>query len=234
MRIRSAAILSLSLVLAGALPVLAQQPDTRPGVAVLPFEDGGWKDMEKEDRAALAVGLQQFLLNELQQNTNLRIVERNALRQVLDEIDLGTSGRVDAETAARIGRIVGARYVVLGTFTDLGGSQPMLTGRIVSVETTEVLRGEQALGESDEMYQMVVQLAGRVTEGVNLPALPEPVRVEREKREIPPEAMRLFSHAQVMQDLGRTEQAIELYRQITDRFPAMTEASEALRQLQSD
>lgn len=223
------------LAVAFALPVAAgaQEADRRPGVAVFPFEDGGWMGMEVEDRQALGVGLQQILLNELQQNANLRIVERNALREVLmQEQDLGASGRVDAQTAARIGRIVGARYVVLGSFTDLAGSQPTVTGRVVDVETSEVLRSEQALGKKEELYRMVVDLSGRVTEGVNLPALPAVQLEERREREIPPEALRLYSRAQIMQDLGRTQQAIELYRQISQQFPAMSEAAEALRQLQ--
>ncbi len=81
---------------------------------------------------------------------------------------------------------------------------------------------------------MVVDLAGRVTAGVDLPQLPARVQEERRERPIPQEALRLYSRAQVMQDLGNTQQAIELYRQIADKFPAMTEASEALRQLQGE
>lgn len=231
---RSYAWVAFALLFAGVVQVQAQEQDRRPGIAVFPFEDGGWTGMETGDRAAMGVGLQQLLLNELQQNSNLRIVERSALREVLlEELDLASSGRVDASTAARIGRIVGARYVVLPTFTDLGGSQPMLAGRIVSVETSEILKAEQSLGDREELYQMVVDLADRVTRGVDLPQLSAKVREQRSERPIPPEALRLYFRAQNAQDLGNTDQAIALYRQIADQFPAMTEAAEALRQLQS-
>lgn len=227
-------VLAIAALIVGAVPIRAQEPDRRPGVAVFPFEDGGWSGMQAEDRAAMGVGLQQLLLNELKVNTELRIVDRSTLRDILQEQDLGTSGRVDAETAARIGQVVGARFVVLGTFTDLGGSQPILAGRIVSVETSEVLKAEQALGSAEELYQMVVDLAGRVTAGVDLPRLPAEVREERRERPIPPEALRLYFRAQNMQDLGQTDRAIALYRQIADQFPAMTEAAEALQQLQGN
>jgi TolB-like protein len=227
--------LAVFVVLA-AVPagVAAQEPDRRPGVAVFPFEDGGWTGMEADDRGAMSIGLQQLLLNELSRNANLRIVERNALREILAEIDLGTSGRVDANTAAQVGRLVGARYVVLGTFSDLGGSQPMLTGRVVSVETSEILEAEQVTGRKEELYRMVVQLSGDITEGVDLPALPAQERASRESRQVPPEAIRLYSRAQILQDLGRREQAIELYEQISRDFPALTEAQEALRQLKGE
>jgi hypothetical protein len=140
---------------------------------------------------------------------------------------------VDAQTAARVGKLVGARFVVIGGFTDLAGSQPTVTGRVVSVETSEVLKAEQALGKKDELYQMLVDLASRVTAGVELPALPSEQREARRSRPIPPEALRLYFRAQNLQDLGRTEQAIELYQQISQKFPAMGEAQEALRQLKS-
>lgn len=226
-------LLASALVLAAASPARAQTTDLRPGVAVFPFEDGGWMGMQKEDRLALGVGLQQILLNELEQNSGLRIVERNALRDVLmSEQDLGASGRVNAETAARIGRIVGAKYVILGTFTDLAGTQPTLAARVVDVETSEFLTAEQAIGKREDLYPMTVELAGKVTAGVDLPELPAPVREQRSQREIPPEAVRLYSRAQILQDLGQTDQAIQLYRQIQDKFPAMSEAAEALQQLQ--
>jgi TolB-like protein len=172
------------------------------------------------------------LLNELSQNTSLRIVERNILNQIIEEHGLAASGRVDAETAARAGRLVGARYVVLGGFTDLAGSQPTVTGRVVSVETSEILNAEQALGKHDELYQMLVDLASRVTEGVDLPSLPERQLEERRSRPIPQEALRLYSRAQNEQDLGNTDRAVELYEQISEQFPAMTEAQEALKQIQ--
>lgn len=229
-----AVALLVALTLPGVVAAQDGQPDLRPGVAVFPFEDGGWQGLDLDGRAALGVGLQQILLNELARNENLRIVERNVLREILEEQDLASAGRVDAGTAAQIGRVVGARFVVLGTFSDLGGTRPMLAGRVVSVETSEVLQADQVDGVREDLYAMVVDLASEVTSGVELPLLPEPQREALRTREIPAEAVQLYSRAQIFQDLGRREEAIELYRQISREFPAMTEAGEALRQLGSD
>jgi hypothetical protein len=51
-------------------------------------------------------------------------------------------------------------------------------------------------------------------------------------RVIPPEAITLYSRAQVYEDGGQKDRAIELYRRISQDFPQMTEAKEALQQLQ--
>lgn len=210
----------------------AQNTDRRPGFAVFPFAYGGSFGASGEDLSALTVGLQQMFLTELSQNTSLRIIERGVLREILEEQNLGTSGRVDPTTAARIGRIVGARYALTGGFVDNNGEM-RLDARIVDVETTEVLKGEQVRGRRDDLYDLLIDLASRVTADVNLPALPENVREARKNREIPAEAITLYARAQVYLDAGRKDRAIELYRQLTDKFPAMTEAQEELRQLTS-
>lgn len=230
-----ASLLALTGALLTGVPGAAQEPeeDGRPGIAVMPFDNGGshGADAEAEDFEALEVGLQQMLLTELAQNTALRIVERGRLRDLMAEQDLLAEGRVDAATAARIGEMVGARYMVLGSFVDLFGDFHM-NARVVDVETTEILTSEQVRDRRERIYDLLVDLAAQVTEGVDLPPLEASTREARKDREIPAEAVTLFSRAQVYEDHGRTEQAITLYRQITRDFPEMEEARQALVQLQ--
>lgn len=231
MRWRSMSTLLLAAGIA-AVPVASSQgQDTRPGIAVMAFEDGGSYGQDAEDFAALRVGLQQMLLTELAQNSALRIVERSQLNAILQEQELASSGRADANTAAQIGKLVGARYMVFGSFIDFYGDF-RIDARIVDVETSELLKTERVRDQRDKLYDLLVTLSSQLTSGVNLPALSREIREQREAREIPAEAMTLYSRALVYQDRGRTERAIELYRRITDEFPQMTEAQEALRQLE--
>jgi TolB-like protein len=226
-------VIALMTALTGALPPVAHgQDDPRPGIAVMPFDNGGshGSGAEAEDFEALEVGLQQMLLTELAQNTSLRVVERGRIRELLQEQDLLEEGRVDPATAARIGQIVGARYMVLGGFVDLFGDFNM-NARIVDVETSEIVSSRQVRDRREMIYDLLVDLAAGITEGVDLPPLPVEQREARKEREIPPDAITLFSRAQVYEDAGRTEQAITLYRRITEEFPEMEEAEQALRQL---
>jgi len=226
-------VIALTAAFAGVLaPAAYGQDDTRPGIAVMPFDNGGshGAGAEAGDFAALEVGLQQMLLTELAQNTALRVVERGRIQELLQEQNLLAEGRVDPATAAQIGQIVGARYMVLGGFVDLFGDFHM-NARIVDVETSEIVSSQQVRDRREMIYDLLVDLAAGITEGVDLPALPAEEREARKEREIPPDAITLFSRAQVYQDAGRTEQAITLYRQITEEFPDMEEAEQALRQL---
>lgn len=231
-------ILLALLAGASAAPLAAQKPDStgpdrRPGIAVFRFTNGGSFGKDREDLAPLEVGIQQMLLTELAQNTALRVVDRSALNQILEEQNLATSGRVDAATAARVGKLVGARYAVTGVFIDLD-NHFRLDGRVVDVETGEVLKTQEVDAKRDDLYSLLVQLASRITKGVNLPPLPVAVQKSRESRAIPAEAVTLYSRAQVYQDAGRTQQAIELYRMIAQKFPQMTEAQQALHQLSAN
>lgn len=224
------ATLVLIAVLAAPASATAQEPDRRPGVAVLPFTNGGSYGPDQEDLEALEVGLQQMLLTELAQNESLRIVERSVLRDLMEEQDLGRSGRVDPSTAAEIGELVGARYIVTGVFVDLDGDFRM-DARVVDVETGEILTTERVRDDRENLYDVLVTMSEQLVEGTELPPLPARAREARRSREIPAEAVTLYSRAQVFEDAGYRDQAIDVYERIVDRFPDMTEARQALDQL---
>ncbi len=61
--------------------------------------------------------LSSMLTNELAAMGSFKMVERNKLDAILDEQDLGASGRVEASSAAKIGKMVGAQYIVTGVVT---------------------------------------------------------------------------------------------------------------------
>jgi TolB-like protein len=216
------------------LPALAGAQDSRPGVAVWTFRDGGSFGQEAEDFEALTVGLQQMLITEFAQNSQLRVVDRDRLNELLAEQDLGASGRVEDGTAARIGKLVGAKYMVLGGFIDFYGEMRLDT-RIVNVETSELVKAYSVRGEREKMFSLVVDLAVGITDELSLPALAKQAMQERQDRaeEIPHEAVRMYTKAILAQDRGDTERAIELFSSITEEFPNYTEAGEALKQLRS-
>lgn len=58
-----------------------------------------------------------MLTNELAATNAFQMVERARLDAILDEQDLGSSGRVDPASAAKVGKMVGAEYLVTGTVT---------------------------------------------------------------------------------------------------------------------
>jgi TolB-like protein len=232
MRWRS--ILMVLLALGVAVPAAVQaQNDTRPGVGIMPFENGGSFGQNAEDFEALSIGLQQLVMTELAINTDLRVVTRSQLDLLMSEQDLGASGRVDAATAARIGKLVGARYMVMGGFIDLYGDMTM-TSQLVDTETGVIIKAEKVTDKTENIYSMVVQLADQITRGADLPVLSSQVMNQRLEREIPQEAVRLYTRAMLYEQRGNTERAVELYTQVTQEYPQYTEAQQALEQISGD
>ncbi len=55
-----------------------------------------------------------MLANELVSTGAFKVVERQKLNSVLSEQDLGASGRVNKATAAKMGKVTGAQYLITG------------------------------------------------------------------------------------------------------------------------
>jgi TolB-like protein len=221
--------LATLVVLAGlAMPVLAQ--DTRPGIAVFPFTNGGSYGQDKENFEALEVGMQQMLTTEFAQNPALRVVDRSQIKTLLAEQDLGAQGRVDPNTAAKIGKVVGAKYVILGGFIDFYGDF-RVDIRIVNTETSELVKTQSSRDKRENLYAVVTKVATEITRGVNLPAMPRQAMEQRENRKVPTEAVTYYSRALLYADRGNKEKATELYNRAIEVFPDYTEAKQGLQQL---
>lgn len=207
--------------------------DARPGVAVLPFENGGSYGKDKEDFDALRRGIAGMVMAEMARNPAVRLVDREQIQKLLDEQGLATAERVDAQTAARVGKLAGARYMVAGTFIDLYGDF-RIDARIIDVETSEIIkvvRSDPKLSDRKQMYRIIQSVAERVMEGMQLPPLPAAAAAASRARNVPTEAMALYSRALLYQDRGNSEKAAEFYTAAIRAFPEYTEAQTGLRRL---
>jgi TolB-like protein len=65
------------------------------------------------------------------------VVERRQLAKVLKEQKLSSSGLVDRDTIASVGKLLGIQAIVTGSITDLG-SEVKLNARLIAVESAKV------------------------------------------------------------------------------------------------
>src|SRR6266566_520485 len=193
MRARLLALVSLALLgfIGRDLGAQGRGQDTRPGIAVLPFDNSGSYGQDKENFDALQKGIAGMLISELAANPAARVVEREEIEKLLAEQSLGASGKVTPETAAKIGKLVGARYVIAGT------------------------------------------LAARLMNDTNLPPLSLQASDQRLNRQVPTEALTLYSKALLYQDRGQKEKAAEMYQRALAVFPEYTEAQQGLQRVKN-
>ena len=89
------------------------------------------------DRAGMDVALRREIEARLHEDQTVRVVEREVLDKLLQELNLGTSELVDQNTQLQLGKVLSAR--MLG-FIDFGriGPDIMLYLRLVDTETTSL------------------------------------------------------------------------------------------------
>lgn len=226
-------VLSLVPVLLGAQQ---RGQDTRPGIAVLPFNNGGSYGQGKEDFDALERGIAGMMISELSQNPAARLVERQDVQRLVDEQNLGAQGRVDPQTASKIGKLVGARYMVMGTFVDFYGDF-RVDVRLINTETGEVVKTESERMQRDHMFDIIRSIATRLMKDANLPALQRGgaggASDQRMGRQVPTEALTYYSRALLYSDHGQKDKAVEMFNRALVIFPGFTEAEEGLQKAKS-
>ncbi len=93
----------------------------------------------QEQLGPLGKGLADFFEHDFGKISSMKVVERDKIDYVLKEQELQQSGAVDLSTAVRVGKILGARYMVFGSITQLDDRNTRMVVKVVSVETSEII-----------------------------------------------------------------------------------------------
>jgi TolB-like protein len=115
---------------------LKKQENRKVAVLSFPYHDG------RVGPGSTIV--QERLTTYLAETGRVEVIERALLEKVLGEMKLGASGAVDAATAQRLGRVLGAGAVVTGTLHDLPKNRTEVNARLVQTETAKILAARMA------------------------------------------------------------------------------------------
>lgn len=144
--------------LAEAKPNKAKKKTTKPTVAILYFDyEGG-----DEELGYLRKGLTQMLVTDLSDVSSIQLVERTDLEKVLQELELNRSKKIQRSQANKIGKLLGAHYLITGSYFTFKGRM-RVDAKLINVErgTTS---GVGALRRADEFMQLEIELADKLRE----------------------------------------------------------------------
>lgn len=113
-------------------------------IGIMPFQSGSQMDQS----------VPSALITALKRAGRFEIVEQSKLEAVLDELKRGQSGLVDSETAAQIGQLIGAQYLIVGE-TNRTEAGLEAAYRVVHVETGLIVAADRASGKSDDVMQQL-------------------------------------------------------------------------------
>jgi tetratricopeptide (TPR) repeat protein len=110
----------------------------------------------------LQKGLTALLIADVSQVRELKVVERERLQAMLDELKLGTSGMVDPRTAARTGHLLGAGQVATGSYVDPTKDQMRVDSVLAATSSAKVVGNEDVSGQIKQFFDVEKELASAI------------------------------------------------------------------------
>jgi TolB-like protein len=226
---KSAIMAAAGVLVAGtaAAPQAPSEPQ-RPVVAIMDFTNSSLVDHAMYE--PFSAGIAAMLLADLSRNPNIEVIERERLREILDEIALNQSGTVDSAAAVQAGKILGAQHMIFGVFVIDRHSNLRLDARAVNVETSRVEHVESVTDDADDLLRAVGQLGDQLSAGLELPA-PRQGSQEDPGPAIQGQVLANLKYARALlaEDEKNAPVAVELYQGFLADTPA--DYAPALRQL---
>jgi TolB-like protein len=201
--------------LAAVPPAQAQE---RTVVAVLRFDNNTGETRYDH----LGRAMSSMMISDLSVIERIQLVERERIEEVMGELDLQYSGRVDPETAQSLGMIVGAQYLVFGSFVTVDPEMRLDT-RVTRTETTEIVTTADVRGQGQSLFDLQQQLADTLIAGLELVLTEEErarLRTQQEANRIDDvETAIAFSEALCLLDYGAYPEAFEAIQRVQTAAP---------------
>lgn len=179
-------------------------------VAVLEFTNAS-KDAELE---SLGKGLQSMVTTDLANVQALKVVERERLKDLQGELKLSHSAGFDKATAAKIGKLAGATHLFVGSFTVVGDKM-RLDGRLLVVQTGEVVVAEQIAGDKALFFELEQSLVAKVIAILGVKVAPKEKAALSRPHTADFQAFKKFSDGIQAFDDGHLEEAMKNLNEAT-------------------
>ncbi len=150
---------TLPTLLAVLLAITAQAKGPPLTVAVFDFES---KDEAVRD---LGPKVATLINATLSASDELILVERAELVKALGEQELGLSGTVSADTAAKVGHLTGAKVLVTGRVFNVD-KERMIVAKIIGTETSRVFGEISKAAASSSLSDQAAELAGKIAKTI--------------------------------------------------------------------
>ncbi len=196
-------------------------------LAVLPLKKGSGS----EEYEGLGQALAGMLVTDLSTVDGVTLVERERLSDLLAEIKLNKSGFLDAKTAQKLGKGVGAQFIVTGSYSVVA-KKFLLDARVVKVESGKVMKAANAHGTVEDFVAVEKDLVESLLDGLSVKLTSSArrkiiVQAPTEKFD----AFKEYGKGLARQDQGDVEEAKAAFTQALTLDPQFEQARSALTSL---
>lgn len=205
---------------------LSQTPPEPNTIAVMPFSYTG----TNPDIQPLGRGFAQLVITDLAKSRQVRVLERERMQSMLDEMRLTEQSRADPQTAARSGRLLRAANVVQGSLMD-EGSILRVDAAVVNVTTSEIGGGPASAAEQlNRLFDIEKVLVAQLFEkmGITLTDAERAAISQRPTQNLT--AFLAWSRGLAAEDAGDFAGAQEFYNQAVRADPSFSAAAQSSQQ----
>jgi TolB-like protein len=214
-------VLVLSLVV---IPLFVSA--STPTLAVLDFENNSF--YKPQDVQPLSKGLAQIMISELARNSSVRVVERQKLRSLMDELKLSQAGVVSEESSIQVGKMLGAKHLVFGGYMVMMDDKVRIDTRIVEVETGLTLKAGEVTGKTKDILTLIRKLGDKILSDLDIRLTD---RKGPDQGKVRMDALKVYSEGLDWEDNGNVKKAVACYRQALEMEPGFSQAKARLAQL---
>jgi TolB-like protein len=186
-------------------------------LAIIYFDNsGGEASMDK-----LKKGLADMLITDLSNVRMLDIVERDKLEAILKEQKLSNSKNFDPNTAAKVGKLLGAQIILTGGYFDMMGSL-RIDARFIDVETGKILKSDGVDGETASFFKIQKQLSWKIIKNMDTKITDEEkgeLHAKENAKAISIEDLNEYSKALDLYDQGKKAEAKKIAVKINNKYP---------------
>ncbi|MEW5740431.1 MAG: FlgO family outer membrane protein [Myxococcota bacterium] len=204
-----------SLVLLAALAAA----DAKPVVSVLYFENR----TGNAEFDVLGKGLAEMMVTDLVAWDGVTVVERERLEAVLGELKLQSSKAFDQATTVKVGKLVGAGYIITGSM-HRQGERLRVDARILQVQGGKVVATASIEEHQDKIFEIEQQLTDKLTVAIDV-KLKDPAQRKRAKAPNL-DALLQYSKAIDLSDRGRVDEAQKAMAAVVSKSPTFGMARE--------
>jgi len=214
---------------------IAQQPGPQTTLAVMPFQishpDTTLRPLER--------GLADLVITDLAKvrSGNLRIVERERMQAITDEIRLGQTGQVDQTTAVRAGKIIQAGRILNGALTGAGQTVAM-SGVIANTSDASVAGSPTQDGTLNAIFTLEKNFVYSVLASIGRPRNTLTAAEQQAIDQAPTQSLQAllaYSRGLMAEDAGRFDEAAQFYenaRTLDPGFGAALQRAQSAAQAQ--